>query len=141
MAGRYRKTTVTSHRPYEDLSDLSDLFATCSSTKNGTSSRPSRHREVDLIWPEEEEEKLEKMKANKAKKDSAKSGDFTVVPGAKEDYDLDKVLADLGEEPVKAKGAKANGGSGSQKPKANACQKNSLKKGRRGAGPTPEATK
>ena len=81
------------------------------------------------------------MKANKAKKDSAKSGDFTVVPGAKEDYDLDKVLADLGEEPLKAKGPKPSGGSGSQKPKANACQKNSPKKGRRGAGPTPEATK
>ena len=80
------------------------------------------------------------MKANKAKKDSAKSGDFTVVPGAKEDYDLDKVLADLGEEPSKAKGPKASGGSGSQKPEANVSQKVASKKGRRGAGPTSEAT-
>ena len=139
MAGRSRKTIVESFRRY-DLSDLSDLLATSSSTRNGRSSRPSQYRGFDLIWPEEEAEKLQKMKANKAKKDSAKSGDFTVVPGAKEDYDLDKVLADLGEEPVKAKGPKANGGSGSKKPKA-ACQKNSPKKGRRGAGPTTEATK
>ena len=95
--------------------------------KEGIASASPHFRQVGLVWPEEEAEKRQKMKANKAKKDSAKSGDFTVVPGAKEDYDLDKVLADLGEEPSKAKGPKARGGPGSQKPKANACQKNSPK--------------
>ena len=50
------------------------------------------------------------MKAKKAKRDSAKSSSGYTVEGAKEDYDLDKVLADLGEEKSKPKGQKAAGG-------------------------------
>ena len=54
------------------------------------------------------------MKAKKAKRDSAKSSSGYTVEGAKEDYDLDKVLADLGEEKSKPKGQKV-GGSGKKK--------------------------
>ena len=56
------------------------------------------------------------MKAKKAKRDSAKSSSGYTVVGAKEDYDLDKVLADLGEVKSNPKGQKAAGsGSGKKK--------------------------
>ena len=63
-----------------------------------------------------------KMKAKKAKRDSAKSSSGYTVEGVKEDYDLDKVLADLGEEKSKPKGQKAAGGSGSSLKKKSSSQ-------------------
>ena len=62
------------------------------------------------------------MKAKKAKRDSAKSSSGYTVEGVKEDYDLDKVLADLGEEKSKPKGQKAAGGSGSSLKKKSSSQ-------------------
>ena len=96
---------------------------------------------VEVNFKEPSSEKLQRMKATKAKRDSAKTTSTKdyIVQGAKEDYDLEKVLADLGEEPSKAKGPKASGNSGSQKPEVNVSQKVASKKGRRGAGPTSEA--
>ena len=87
---------------------------------------------VEVIFKEPSSEKLQKMKSTKAKRDSAKttSNKDYIVQGAKEDYDLDKVLADLVEEPSKTKGPKATGGSGSQKPESSVSQKVTSKKGR-----------
>ena len=69
-----------------------------------------------------ESENLRKMKARKAKRGTAKSSSGYTVEGVKEDYDLDKVLADLGEEKSKPKGQKAAGGSGSSLKKKSSSQ-------------------
>ena len=95
---------------------------------------------VNFIEPSSQ--RLQKMKATKAKRDLANTTSTKdyIVQGVKEDYDLDKVLADLGEEPSKAKGPKASCNAGSQKPEANVSQKVASKKGRHGTGPTAKAT-
>ena len=111
-------------------------------------SRRRTHGRLPMVnFIEPSSQRLQKMKATKAKRDLANTTSTKdyIVQGVKEDYDLDKVLTDLGEEPSKAKGSKAkgpkaSGGSGSQKPEANVSQKVASKKGRRGAGPTSEAT-
>ena len=126
---------------WESGTSFSEFAATADN--RGRRKKHGRLAGLEVNFKEPSSQKLQIMKANKAKRDSAKTTSTKdyIVQGVKEDYDLDKVLADLGEEPLKAKGPKASGGPGSQKPKANGCQKNSPKKGRHGAGPTPEATK
>ena len=106
-------------------------FAATADTR-GRRKKHGRLPGVVVNFKEPSSEKLQRMKATKAKRDSAKTTSTKdyIVQGAKEDYDLDKVLAELGEEPSKTKGPKATGGSGSQKPGANVSQEVTSKKGR-----------
>ena len=125
---------------WESGTSFSEFAATADN--RGRRKKHGRLAGLEVNFKEPSSEKLQKMKANKAKRDSAKTTSTKdyIVQGVKEDYDLDKVLADLGEEPSKAKGPKASCNAGSQKPEANVSQKVASKKGRRGAGPTSEAT-
>ena len=126
---------------------LSECAATAGLSNQSRRKTLGKFPAVEVIFKEPSSEKLQKMKSTKAKRDSAKTTttkDY-IVQGAKEDYDLEKVLADLGEEPSKAKGSKAkgpkaSGNSGSQKPEVNVSQKVASKKGRHGTGPTAKAT-
>ena len=111
---------------------LSECAATAGLSNQSRRKTLGKFPAVEVIFKEPSSEKLQKMKSTKAKRDSAKTASTKdyIVQGAKEDYDLDKVLADLGEEPSKTKGPKATGGSGSQKPESSVSQKVTSKKGR-----------
>ena len=115
---------------WESGTSFSEFAATAVLSNQSRRKTHGRLPEVNLKEPSSQ--KLQKMKATKAKRDSTKTTSTKdyIVQGAKEDYDLDKVLADLGEEPSKTKGPKATGVSESQKPESSVSQKVTSKKGR-----------
>ena len=115
---------------WESGTSFSEFAATADN--RGRRKKHGRLAGLEVNFKEPSSQKLQIMKANKAKRDSAKTTSTKdyIVQGVKEDYDLDKVLADLGEEPSKTKGPKATGGSGSQKPESSVSQKVTSKKGR-----------